>query len=382
LQIRRQIGDVIDIGRQELHVEQPLQPGDDLLDVEREHDAADGAEQRSDHADRHALDDEHAHHRRRAQAHGLEDGDIGLLVGDQHDQRRDNVECRDDDDQRQDDEHHGLFQLHGAEPVGVLLGPVAHPVEPGQFIGQLQRDHACPEQVGELQPDTGHPVAGTKQRLGIAPVNHGQRRVEFADPGLEDPGDREPAHLRQHAGGSGAQVGREDRHRIPGTDRQPRGQLDAEHDLPALLGQRSQAAGNHVLAEPGHRVLQRRIDAAHQRAGHVATLEQGLLLDERCGADDFRVAPGQFDQFGPVLERPIPGRDRGMRNHAQDALAQFLLEAVHHRDHGDQDGHADGDTGHRNQRDERNKMIAPLGAQVAQPDRDAERLKDQVFESP
>ena len=61
-----------------------------------------------------------------------------------------------------------------------------------------------------------------------------------------------------------------------------------------------------------------------------------------------------------------------MGNHAEDALAQFLLEAVHDRQHDDQRRHPEGEAGHGDQRDEGNEAVgyafARLGARVSQTD--------------
>jgi hypothetical protein len=56
----------------------------------------------------------------------------------------------------------------------------------------------------------------------------------------------------------------------------------------------------------------------------------------------------------------------GMGDGTEYAAAQFFLEAIHHRDHGDQGGYSQRDTQHRGQGDKGNEVIAPLGAQVTQ----------------
>ena len=57
-----------------------------------------------------------------------------------------------------------------------------------------------------------------------------------------------------------------------------------------------------------------------------------------------------------------------MRHHRQNAAAQFLLEAVHHRQHDNQRRHAQGNAQHGDQRNEGNEVVAPLGARIAQAD--------------
>ena len=58
------------------------------VDVERQRDAAGHAQQQADDADQRALDDEHLHDAARTRAERAQDGDVGLLVGHRHDQRR------------------------------------------------------------------------------------------------------------------------------------------------------------------------------------------------------------------------------------------------------------------------------------------------------
>ena len=67
-----------------------------------------------------------------------------------------------------------------------------------------------------------------------------------------------------------------------------------------------------------------------------------------------------------------------MGGHCQDAAGQFLLEPVHHREYGDQGQYPDGNPQHRYQGYERNKMIAPLGPDVAQSDECFERVEHRV----
>jgi len=55
-----------------------------------------------------------------------------------------------------------------------------------------------------------------------------------------------------------------------------------------------------------------------------------------------------------------------VRSHAQDTVAQLGLEAVHHREHGDQRGDAQGDPQDGGEGDEGNETRAALGPRVAQ----------------
>jgi hypothetical protein len=72
------------------------------------------------------------------------------------------------------------------------------------------------------------------------------------------------------------------------------------------------------------------------------------------------------DHLAPLREGALHGLDGRVRDGAENARAQFLLEAVHHRDDGDEGGDPERDAQHRDQRDERNEVVPPLGAHVAQ----------------
>jgi hypothetical protein len=74
---------------------------------------------------------------------------------------------------------------------------------------------------------------------------------------------------------------------------------------------------------------------------------------------------GHLFPVGHLAVRPA---DLHVRDHRQDAAAQFGLKAVHHRQHDDQRRHAQRDAEHRNQRNEGNEMIAPFRPRIAQAD--------------
>jgi len=55
-----------------------------------------------------------------------------------------------------------------------------------------------------------------------------------------------------------------------------------------------------------------------------------------------------------------------MSGHAQQAIAKLVLETVHHRQHDNQCGYAEGHPHHRSCGDKRSKLITAALAQVAQ----------------
>jgi hypothetical protein len=148
-----------------------------------------------------------------------------------------------------------------------------------------------------------------------------------------------------------------------------RAQLGAEDDAELARLEQLHRAAAHVAVEVGDLLLGLRQHAAHQRPAHRLVEGQHAL-----GGD-----VGRRRQHLPVLARLLghllPGRqlaaatgDLHVGSDAEDARAQLLLETVHHRQHDDQRGDAQRDAAHRDQRDEGDEVVAPLGAGVAQAD--------------
>ena len=75
-----------------------------------------------------------------------------------------------------------------------------------------------------------------------------------------------------------------------------------------------------------------------------------------------------FQHTLPVAQSVVGAHYLQVRRDAQDARADFLLEAVHHRQHHDQRHHPQADAQHGDQRDEGDEMVAALGAGVTQAD--------------
>jgi hypothetical protein len=133
----------------------------------------------------------------------------------------------------------------------------------------------------------------------------------------------------------------------------------APSTMPNSPALRSASEPRACAADVGDRVLARRVDAAHEHAAvDVAGRQHRLAGDERRGAGHARVAERRLRDALPVGERGHAAH-LDVRRDRQDAVAQLLLEAVHHRQHDDQRGDAERDAGHRDQRDERDERVAP-----------------------
>ena len=66
-----------------------------------------------------------------------------------------------------------------------------------------------------------------------------------------------------------------------------------------------------------------------------------------------------------------------MRCNAQNTRPNFFLKTVHHRQHDDERGDAQRDAQHGDHRDERNEVVATLGAGVTQTDEKFVRAQDE-----
>jgi hypothetical protein len=224
-------------------------------------------------------------------------------------------------------------------------------------------DFARLVQVFELEADAGRPFEA-EDLLGILLVQQHEAAVVLEMARVEGAHHRHLLQARQHARRRDLPARRDQGHRIAFAHPELARQLDAQHDAELARHQPRQRVALHRRRQVGHLGFARRVDAAHQRAAHlVAARHQRLRRHERRGPDHLRIAPG----FGHgavrigqhAAARPV---DLDVRNDAQHAVAHFLLEAVHHREHDDQRRHAQGDAQHRHAGDEGDESVAPGGA--------------------
>ncbi len=113
----------------------------------------------------------------------------------------------------------------------------------------------------------------------------------------------------------------------------------AEDDAVAAVGSRSSMLPAVMrCASPVARRSSLGQHAAHGGAGDVLPVRQHrLALDVGHRRQHARLLQRTCAcSVAPVGERAVEARERGMRGDAQDAAAQFALEAVHDREHHDQ----------------------------------------------
>jgi len=101
----------------------------------------------------------------------------------------------------------------------------------------------------------------------------------------------------------------------------------------------------------------------HQRAAiDFSRRKHRLAEDVRRGSLDAWVPPRGLRERVPVGDAAGEAAYLDVRGDREDARAQLLLEAVHHRQYDDQRGDAQGDAQHRHRGDERHEAVAARAA--------------------
>ena len=220
-------------------------------------------------------------------------------------------------------------------------------------------------QVLELQANACWPFQA-EDALRILMVQHGHGRVVFVVAGVKRARHRHLLEARHHTSRCDLAAGRNQRHLVPHANAHLACQLLAEHDVEAAGLQQLQHIGIR-RCQIGHLAFARRINAAHDGALHVLTAcNQALRCHKRRCAHHLRVLPcllygGVYIHHGLAIGR----KDFDVRDHAEHAVAHFLLEAVHHTQHNDQRCHAQRNAEHGDTGNKGNKTIAPCGAACA-----------------
>ena len=147
-------------------------------------------------------------------------------------------------------------------------------------------------------------------------------------------------------------------------------EVGAEHHAELAGAQRVERAGAHVLRR-GRRLCPPRpagCRAPRRRASTGRCDSMACACTKGARRHHARVLRGDLGDALPVREAVVVGEDLQVRDHAEDARAHFLLEAVHHRQHHDQRPHADRDADHRDRGVDADEAVAAPGARIAQAD--------------
>ncbi len=358
--------DQINIGRQEACSEKLLDCRHDHVQVDGNQRTADHARERADAAGNGTLHHENLHDRAGRGTQCAQDGDIGLLVGDDHHQRRDQIERSHGHNQGQDDEHHAFFDFHSAEIARVFLRPVRD-IEIRHLFAQLHANAAGMIQVVELEAYATDGIPQAKQPLGIVDVQECQAGVIRIIFGTENADDGELLQAWNHAGWRHLALRCNQGDLVANPYTQLVGQLPADNRTEFAGLQLIQAANHQFLCHFVDAAFLGRINAPHQGTPDLFAIgQQALAMDVwrnrlylRCAGSDAR------DRL-PIIQHAGGAGNLNVGGHAKNAVANFFLETVHDREHDDQCRHAQCDADNRNHRNERDETVAALGADIAQ----------------
>ena len=223
--------------------------------------------------------------------------------------------------------------------------------------------------VGQFHAQAGDVAAQPIQLLRILEMDQGQPRVILEHAHAEDAHHGELLDPRQHTGRRHHALRRNQRQLVALERAQGTRQISTQDDAKFTGFQVGQAPAGHFPGELRHLVFFFRQQAADQcPLGFAAQRQQRLAGDIRRHATHFRMLCHLPRQLRPVRQLPTWPADFHVRGHPQNAVAQFLLETVHHGEHHNQRHHPEGNARHRGHGDKGNKVVAALGAGIAQAD--------------
>ena len=130
-----------------------------------------------------------------------------------------------------------------------------------------------------------------------------------------------------------------------------------------FAGGRVYVTGGFDAVNGAPRAYAAALDATHHHTLHILTArQQSLGGNERRSAHHLRVGSDLKQGLRHIGQRlAIAGINLDVRDHAQHAIAYFLLKAIHHAEHNDQRCHAQSDAQHGHAGDKRDKAVAPRG---------------------
>ena len=151
------------------------------------------------------------------------------------------------------------------------------------------------------------------------------------------------------------------------------GQFATEDDVEAAGAEVIQLADHHLAVDFRNMRLVFGQDASHDGAGHALALQHGFAFDIGRRTKHMRIALGTRKRLRPVAHALIHAFHGGVGNHAEDAVLQLAIKAVHHRNDGDQRRHPDRNAENGHQRNERDEMVSTFGPCIAQANEELER---------
>ena len=191
-------------------------------------------------------------------------------------------------------------------------------------------------------------------------MNVGQRGVQLRPDGKETH-DRETFHARKDPCRRHGRLGQDHRNAVADLSAEVAGQNIPQHDAELARLQVIQRTGHHVLPDNGHLVFPGRIHPVDQQTMHLPPGRRHALRlrIRRCGHHG-RMFECTCRHLLPVHEWRPPLLDHGVGYGAQNALSQLPVKPVHDRQHRNQNQHAQNQSNHGGEGNERYEMIIAL----------------------
>ncbi len=196
--------------------------------------------------------------------------------------------------------------------------------------------------IAQFGADAGHRIAHLKQLLRVNDVDQRQTVVIGRHADFKNAHHAELFQARHHAGRRDRTLRRDQHDFFAHPHAQRTRKIGTQHDAEFGTAQAVQPAYLDLVGKFGDGRLAQRVDAAHHHTLHALPERQhALSCHVRCGSQHLRVLCDLVQNGLPVFHAPAVGNYFQMRGCAQHARADFLLKAVHHRQHDDQCHHAE-----------------------------------------
>ena len=315
--------------------------------------------------DQRTLDGEGQQYIARRGAQRAQDGNVGALVLHHHHQRGHDIEGSYGYQQQQNDEQHRFREPYRIEKPGVHARPVAGEVAAAQpqrqFMHQRRRRKGILQRQAYARDLRAQPIEAPR----IVDVQQRQPAVVFIHAGMKQADDLHATYARRDASRRGAAFRRHQDELVANAHAKLRRQGIAEHDAIAAAGEIGDLAAGDVLGKAGGtRFLLGRHATDGSGDRHRRVVQHRLRLDIGHGRDHAWHRQRQLLGALPVIQLPGEPDQLRMRGDAQDAHAQFALEAIHHRQHHDQHRDAERQARYRHHGDEGQEAAPLRGAQV------------------
>src|SRR6185503_10007595 len=156
-----------------------------------------------------------------------------------------------------------LFDLHGAEKIGVAAGPVRDIDIRIEGMREFTPNTRSGKQILQFQTNARYLALHAIEFLVVIEMNQRQPGIVLVHADFEDTDDVELLEPRHDSGPRHLALRRDDNNLVAESRANAERQFTAQHNTEFSRLQRAKAAGFHVHADVGHFVFVRGHDAAN-----------------------------------------------------------------------------------------------------------------------